>query len=142
MFSSKESAPTAAHYDTIISSKTEIVGDVKFKGGLQIEGTINGNLIADDKGANVRISDTGVVKGQIHSPNVIVNGTIEGDIHSGEYIELSKKARIKGDVYYSMMEMVLGAEVNGKLIHQPKEGKNAKLTQPQSAPAEPQETDA
>jgi cytoskeletal protein CcmA (bactofilin family) len=121
MFSSKDKA-AASHYDTLISTKTEIVGDVKFKGGLQVEGTIKGNLIAEaGSGAVVRISDTGRVEGQITSPNVVVNGSVIGDIYASEYIELAKKARIKGDVYYHMMEMVLGSEVNGKLIHQ---GKN------------------
>lgn len=121
MFSSKDKA-AASHYDTLISSKTEIVGDIKFKGGLQIEGTVKGNLIAEaNSGAVVRISDTGRVEGQINAPNVVINGAIVGDIYAAEYIELAKKARIQGDVYYHMMEMVLGAEVNGKLLHQGKD---------------------
>ncbi len=121
MFSSKDKA-AASHYDTLISSKTEIVGDIKFKGGLQIEGIVKGNLIAEaNSGAVVRISDTGRVEGQINAPNVVVNGAIVGDIYAAEYIELAKKARIQGDVYYHMMEMVLGAEVNGKLLHQGKD---------------------
>mgnify|MGYP000393543882 CR=1 FL=1 len=121
MFSSKDKT-AASHYDTLVSPKTEIIGDVKFKGGLQVEGIIKGNLIAEaGSGAVVRISDTGRVEGQINAPNVVVNGTIVGDIYAGEYIELAKKARIQGDVYYHMMEMVLGAEVNGKLIHQGKD---------------------
>ncbi len=121
MFSSKDKT-AASHYDTLVSPKTEIIGDVKFKGGLQVEGIIKGNLIAEaGSGAVVRISDTGRVEGQINAPNVVVNGTVVGDIYAGEYIELAKKARIQGDVYYHMMEMVLGAEVNGKLIHQGKD---------------------
>jgi cytoskeletal protein CcmA (bactofilin family) len=121
MFSSKDKA-AASHYDTLISPKTEIVGDVKFKGGLQVEGSIKGNLIAEaGSGAVVRISDSGRVEGQINVPNVVVNGAVVGNIYAGEYIELAKKARIQGDVYYHMMEMVLGAEVNGKLIHQGKD---------------------
>lgn len=121
MFSSKDKA-TASHYDTLISPKTEIVGDVRFKGGLQVEGTIKGNLIAEPgSGAVVRISDSGRVEGQINVPNVVVNGAVVGNIYAYEYIELAKKARIQGDVYYHMMEMVLGAEVNGKLIHQGKD---------------------
>lgn len=121
MFSSKDKT-AASHYDTLISQKTEIVGDVKFKGGLQIEGVIKGNLIAEaGSGAVVRISDGGRVEGQINAPNVVVNGSVTGDIFAGEYVELAKKARIKGDVHYFMMEMVLGAEVNGKLIHQGKD---------------------
>lgn len=120
MFSSKDKT-AASHYDTLISQKTEIVGDVKFKGGLQIEGVIKGNLIAEPgSGAVVRISDGGRVEGQINAPNVVINGSVIGDIFAGEYIELAKKARIKGDVHYYMMEMVLGAEVNGNLIHQNK----------------------
>lgn len=121
MFSSKDKT-AASHYDTLISQKTEIVGDVKFKGGLQVEGVIKGNLIAEaGSGAVVRISDGGRVEGQINAPNVVVNGSVTGDIHAGEYIELAKKARIQGDVHYFMMEMVLGAEVNGKLIHKGKD---------------------
>jgi len=121
MFSSKDKT-AASHYDTLISPKTEIMGDIKFKGGLQVEGTVKGNLIAEaNSGAVVRISDTGRVEGQINAPNVVVNGAIVGDIYAGEYIELAKKARIQGDVYYHMMEMVLGAEVNGSLIHQGKD---------------------
>jgi cytoskeletal protein CcmA (bactofilin family) len=121
MFSNKDKT-AASHYDTLISSKTEIVGDVKFKGGLQVEGIVKGNLIAEaGSGAIVRIADSGRVEGQINVPNVVVNGTVVGDIYASEYIELAKKARIQGDVYYHMMEMVLGAEVNGKLIHQGKD---------------------
>ena len=121
MFSSKDKA-AASHYDTLISSKTEISGDVTFKGGLQVEGVIKGNLIAEaGSGAVVRISTSGRVTGQVTVPNVVINGTVEGDIYAYEYVELAKKARIKGDVYYHMMEMVLGAEVNGKLIHQAKD---------------------
>ena len=46
MFSSKDKA-SASHFDTLISPKTENVGDVKFKGGLQVEGTIKGKLITE-----------------------------------------------------------------------------------------------
>jgi cytoskeletal protein CcmA (bactofilin family) len=67
--------------------------------------------------ASVRISDKGRVEGKIIAPNIIINGEVKGDIHAYEYIELAKKARITGDVYYSSMEMVLGAQVNGQLLH-------------------------
>lgn len=121
MFSSKDKA-AASHYDTLISNKTEIVGDIKFKGGLQVEGTVKGNLIAETgSGAVVRISGTGRIEGQINAPHVVINGTVVGDIYAGEYIELAKKARVEGNVYYHKMEMVLGSEVNGRLLHQGKD---------------------
>lgn len=120
MFSSKEKG-THTHYDTLISVKTEIIGDITFTGGLHIDGTIKGNLKAEaGSGAIVRISDKGRVEGQITAPNIIINGRVIGDVHAGEYIELAKKADVTGDVYYQAMEMVLGAEVNGKLHHHAK----------------------
>ncbi len=125
MFGSKEKANNP-HYDTLISSKTEIVGDVKFTGGLHIDGVVKGNLIAEPgSSAVVRISDKGRVEGQINAPNIIVNGKVIGDVHATEYIELAKKAEVNGDVYYQMMEMVLGAQVNGKLNYQAKSKKGA-----------------
>ena len=125
MFSSKDKGSNT-HYDTLISVKTEITGDVKFTGGLHIDGVIKGNLVAEaGSGAVVRVSDKGRVEGQISAPNIIINGKVIGDVHAGEYIELAKKAQVTGDVYYQMMEMVMGAEVNGKLHHQAK-GDNRK----------------
>ena len=120
MFSSKDKGSNT-HCDTLISVKTEITGDVKFTGGLHIDGVIKGNLVAEaGSGAVVRVSDKGRVEGQISAPNIIINGKVIGDVHASEYIELAKKAQVTGDVYYQMMEMVMGAEVNGKLHHQAK----------------------
>jgi len=117
MFSGKDKSSNT-HYDTLISSKTEIVGDVRFSGGLHVDGVIKGNLLAEaGSGAVVRISDQARIEGEIHAPNIIVNGPVVGNIHAGEYVELAKHAQITGDVYYSMMEMVLGASVNGQLHH-------------------------
>lgn len=120
----KKDMGDASHYDTIISAKTEVTGDIHFKGGLQIEGTVKGNIIAvEGSGAKLRIANTGLVEGEVRVPNMIINGAVQGNVYSTEYIELAKQARINGDVNYAMMEMVLGAAVNGKLIHQEKSGK-------------------
>jgi cytoskeletal protein CcmA (bactofilin family) len=120
MLSSKNKSP--GHYDTLVSVKSQIVGDVHFSGGLHIDGKIKGNIIADEQSsAVVRISETGVVEGEIRAPNVIINGQVVGNVHSHKHIELAKKAVVTGDVHYTMMEMVMGAQVNGNLIHQTNE---------------------
>ena len=40
-----------------------------------------------------------------------------GDVHGGEHVDLASKARVTGNVYYNLIEMAIGAEVNGKLVH-------------------------
>jgi cytoskeletal protein CcmA (bactofilin family) len=34
-------------------------------------------------------------------------------------VELGPHARINGNVFYSLIEMAVGATVNGKLVHRP-----------------------
>lgn len=46
-----------------------------------------------------------------------LSGTVEGDVVITERAELSETARVVGDVYYNLIEIAAGAEINGKLIH-------------------------
>jgi cytoskeletal protein CcmA (bactofilin family) len=63
------------------------------------------------------VSEKGRVKGEIHAPNVIINGKVYGDIHSDKHIELAARAEVKGNVYYNLIEMVMGSRVDGNLVH-------------------------
>jgi cytoskeletal protein CcmA (bactofilin family) len=42
---------------------------------------------------------------------------VQGDVRSAKHIELAAKATVVGNVYYNLIEMVMGSEVNGKLMH-------------------------
>jgi cytoskeletal protein CcmA (bactofilin family) len=50
---------------------------------------------------------------------MVLNGEIVGDVYGSTRVELAPKSRIKGSVYYNLIEMAIGAEVNGGLVHQP-----------------------
>ncbi len=103
---------------TLISRQTEILGDLRFNGELIIEGTVKGNIFADDESAAlVRIAETGVVEGEIWVPSAVINGLVRGDVHCATHLELAAKAVVNGSVYYSLIEMVMGSEVNGSLMH-------------------------
>ncbi len=106
------------HFDTLVSAKTQIEGDLQFSGGLHIDGLIRGTIRAEeDSEAIVRISDIGEIDGDVIAPHIIVNGTVHGDVYASKHIELAKNASIKGNVYYHLIEMAMGAEVNGNLVH-------------------------
>ena len=110
----------ASNVTTLISKATEITGDIHFSGALEVEGKVFGYIYADDDtAAEVRIRETGLVRGEILSPLVIINGMVEGDVYSSNHIELAAKARVLGNVYYHLIEMVMGSEVNGSLSHRP-----------------------
>lgn len=105
--------------DTLIGAGTQIIGDVQFTGGFHIDGRVQGNVdAAAGSGATLSVSDGGVVEGSVSVPNVILNGVVKGDIHAYERVELGATARVTGNVHYTLIEMAVGAQIQGKLIHE------------------------
>jgi len=115
---SKANKRKMARIDTLIGQHSEVTGDIAFSGGLHIDGTVKGNVSAEEGSASVlTLSEHGTIEGEVRVPNIIVNGTVLGDVHASERVELAPQARITGNVYYHLIEMAMGAEVNGSLVH-------------------------
>jgi cytoskeletal protein CcmA (bactofilin family) len=109
--------------DTLIGPNSQVNGDLKFAGGCHIDGTVKGNVSADnDSDSALSISEGGMVEGGVTVPYAVLNGIVRGDVVAGQRVELGPTARVIGNVYYNLIEMAIGAEINGKLVHQP-EGK-------------------
>jgi len=114
----KKTKSASTKVDTIIGQQTRIEGDVHFSGGLHIDGKVKGGVIAEADSASVlTVSEHGSIEGDVRVPTVILNGKVTGDVRSAERIELASKAKVDGDVYYSLIEMAMGAAVNGSLVH-------------------------
>lgn len=103
---------------SFIASQTEVTGDIRFTGGLHVEGKVSGNIVSDEGAVHVH----GEVTGEIRVPHVVINGLVTGNIYAGDHIELAAKAVVNGNVYYRTMEMMMGAQVNGSLLHSDKPG--------------------
>ncbi|SEH07316.1 bactofilin family protein [Candidatus Venteria ishoeyi] len=125
MWGKKEERVT--RIDSLIGQETQLNGDLHFSGGLHVDGKITGNVYAGDDSTSVlTLSEQGIIEGEIHVPNVILNGQVTGDVYASEHIELALNARITGNVYYNLFEMAMGAEVNGNLVHKKDWDKSAK----------------
>ncbi|MDH5571214.1 MAG: polymer-forming cytoskeletal protein [Gammaproteobacteria bacterium] len=108
-----------AQIDSLIGQNTEIHGDVIFSGGLHVDGVVKGSVISEQgEDSLLTLSERGTIEGEVKVPNVVVNGKVIGDVHALGHVELAANARIIGNVYYSLIEMAMGAEVNGNLVHQ------------------------
>lgn len=105
--------------DTLVGAKTELKGDISFTGGLRIDGKVRGNITAKGEGnSTLVLSENAVVIGNINVPHILTNGSVKGNVRAAERIELQNKAEIAGDVYYKVIEMALGAVVNGNLVRE------------------------
>ena len=116
MFKRKQS--NNAKIDTLIGAKTRINGDVEFSGGFHLDGYINGNVKGElGAGAFLSVSEQGCIEGSVIAPDIILNGIVKGDIEASHRVKLGAKARVLGNVHYTIIETAVGAQINGKLIH-------------------------
>jgi cytoskeletal protein CcmA (bactofilin family) len=117
MWGNKKPKQTA-QIDSLIGQNTEIKGDVIFSGGLHVDGKVKGNVISvEGEDSVLTLSERGTIEGEVKVPNVVINGTVIGDVHAMAHVELATQAKVHGSVYYNLIEMAMGAEVNGNLVH-------------------------
>ncbi|MDJ0813986.1 MAG: polymer-forming cytoskeletal protein [Woeseiaceae bacterium] len=118
MFGRKQRRHTVV--DTLVGSNSKVNGDLNFDGGCHIDGTVKGNVTADpESGSALSVSEDGTVEGGVTVPYVVLHGIVRGDVCASQRVELGPTARVIGNVYYNLIEMAIGAEINGKLVHQP-----------------------
>lgn len=119
MFSNKakEARNHNAECTSLIAAGTEIRGDVQFTGRLHVDGKIEGSIRADGSDAVLTLSNHARITGEIHAPHIVINGAVTGDVTAGERLELASNARVEGNVYYKVLEMSAGAQINGKIVH-------------------------
>ena len=135
MFNRRKHSPKPLQIDTLIGANTRINGDLQFSGGLHVDGAIEGNISAEENsGSKLSISDSGKVHGSIRVPSVVLNGLVQGDIVAQTRVDLGTTAQVNGDVYYGLIEMAMGAQINGKLIHQTAAVSDIKTKEPAQEP--------
>lgn len=105
---------------TLIGRDTRVHGDIQFTARCHVDGYVRGNVRALDSevGSILTIAEGGCIEGTVTVPVLELAGTVKGDVVASEKVELSSTARVVGNVQYNLIEMAIGAEVNGKLIHQ------------------------
>ena len=105
---------------TLVGSHSRVDGDINFMGRCHVDGTVNGNIRADlDSESLLTVVGDGTIEGGVSVPYVELNGIVRGDVVASQRVKLGASARVIGNVYYNLIEMAIGAEINGKLIHQP-----------------------
>ena len=101
---------------TLIEVGTLIKGEIIFDNELFVMGEVEGDLNSDSDLAKLIVSKTGKVQGEIRVPNVVVNGTILGNVFASGNLEITGTARIVGDLHYSTIEIQGGSLITGRLV--------------------------
>jgi cytoskeletal protein CcmA (bactofilin family) len=108
-----EQQPIRSKNVSVIGSTLVFKGELSADEDLVIEGTIEGTIAHHEK--NLTIGKTGRVTADIHASSVLVEGELNGDIHSDGLVSLAMGAMVSGNVYCARIVMEDGARFNGKI---------------------------
>lgn len=119
MFGIRDERKPHAKIDTLIGVGAVIEGNVRFSGGLRIDGEVRGNVEAADgaSASTLILSEQARIEGSVAVAYLVTNGTVIGQVSVAECLEMQPRAKIVGDVEYSLIEMQQGAVVEGRLVH-------------------------
>ena len=127
MFGKKDESKPKGRIDSLIGTGTVIEGNIRFTGGLRIDGEVRGNVEAAE-GASpsmLALSEQARIEGAVSVAHLVTNGTIVGQVTISESLEMQSRAKIVGDVDYALIEMHQGAVIEGRLVH--RGGKSVEL---------------
>ena len=94
----------------------QVLGEVTFQDGLQVDGTVLGNVTATPgQPSALIVTETGRIEGVISADQVVIGGTVIGPVEARESLELLATAHVQGDVRYNTLEMQPGAVIAGQL---------------------------
>jgi len=93
MFSKKDT--NNDKIDTLIGENTKFEGTIEAKGTIRLDGVLFGNLNVE---GNVVLGKKGKVKGNINCNNIIISGTVEGNIITNEQLRITATGKVFGDI--------------------------------------------
>lgn len=105
--------------DSLIGAGTVVEGNIRFTGGLRIDGEVKGSVMASEgaSSSTLVVSEQARIEGAVHVAHLVINGTVVGPVTVSESLEMQPRAKIVGDVEYALIEMHQGAVIEGRLVH-------------------------
>ena len=108
-----EQQPIRSKNVSVIGPTLIFRGELSADEDLVIEGTIEGTIAHHKK--NLTIGPKGKVSADIHASSVLVEGLLDGDIHSDGLVSLAKGSTVNGNIYCTRLVMQDGSRFNGKV---------------------------
>lgn len=95
---------------TILGQGSSFEGKLTFEGAVRIDGDFKGEIRTE---GTLIVGETANVTAQIEGAQVVVHGTVRGDIEARESVELCAPARVRGNINTPAFEIQKGARFDG-----------------------------
>ena len=94
---------------SLVGETLQLEGDLRSSGNVDVAGLINGNVFVSE----MRIIETGSIRGSLEAETVEINGHVEGKI-SADTVIIGRTAVIKGDIFFkNTLKTEEGADIDG-----------------------------
>jgi cytoskeletal protein CcmA (bactofilin family) len=113
MFGSKARSSSASE-PTVIGKGTVIEGTIKVLGRVQVDGQIDGTLIAE---GHVSVGPTGSVLGELVAEELAVGGRVEGRVNVRDHLHIAPGGLARGEVRYGSLQVDRGGVIDGSTAH-------------------------
>lgn len=105
------SETNSARKDAYLGKGTKVVGSVSFAGSAEVDGYIEGELQAQGR---LIIGEAAVINAKIHGTEIVIRGTVNGDIVASSRLYLQKPAKVIGNVKCASLGIEEGVAFEGK----------------------------
>jgi len=95
-----------------IDQGSEFEGKLSFRDTVRIDGRFRGEITSEN---TLIVGESGEIEASIRSKNVVISGSVEGDVSASQKVTLHKTARVNGNVETSCLVMEDGAVLNGQV---------------------------
>lgn len=110
----------------LLCEGTIIVGDIKTKNDIRIDGIIKGKIVTSGR---LVVGTTAKIEGNIDCGNVDVCGVVVGDITASGAVALKAPARMVGNISSAVISIEPGVMFNGNCQMTRREGRELKEAQ-------------
>jgi cytoskeletal protein CcmA (bactofilin family) len=126
----------ASNAITVIAGGSVVVGTLRVRGMVQVDGTIEGSLLAE---GHVSVGPEGRVIGDVVADDLSIGGNVEGSLHARGHLHVLPSGCVRGEVRYTTLEVDRGGVMDGRASRVPGEpapAKGAPLEMMENAAAE------
>ena len=101
---------------TIIGPGTVVEGHINSQGTIRVEGGVNGRVDCDD---TIVVHESGQVRADLIAGQVIISGTVEGNVFAHERLEIANAGKVVGNITSPRISIAEGVIFEGQCTMKP-----------------------
>jgi cytoskeletal protein CcmA (bactofilin family) len=120
--------------NTLLGRGAEFEGKLTFEGTVRIDGKLKGEVFSDDV---LVVGEGAHVEAEIDIGEIIIHGTVVGNIRARRAIEIHAPGRVKGDITTPSLQIAKGVVFEGRSFMEQATSGQVAAVGPRSVPPGP-----